>query len=490
MAVHDPCRLLERLLVEPNEQEWLEFKRDNIDPEKLGRNVSALANSAMLADRERAFIVYGIEDTSKKKIGTKVRLNTEKQGGEDLHNWLARLLDPRITIEFLDFDCDGQRFSIVVIEPSFDRPVSFSGTEYVRVGQNTRKLREFPERERALWLATGRRKFEDAIALSNQTAEQVFEKLDISASYDLADEEKPTSDAEIINKLIRREYIVDNMEGGYDITNLGAILFAKNIQEFPSISGKAVRVIKYAGTDKRKSESEQEGVLGYAAGFARMLRYILGRIPSEEFYKDGVRRMVPLIPEIAVREVLANALIHQDFTIYGSAPLVEIYSNRVEVTNPGASLIDVDRMIDERGSRNEKLARAMRGLGLCEERGGGLDKALLAIEIRQLPAPDFTSSNNAMRVTLFGPKPFSKMSKSEKMRACYYHSVIRYVTHEYMSNSSLRERFSLSDEEYQSVSTVISQAIKAGRIVPADPEQGKRNARYVPYWARAEITAE
>lgn len=51
-----------------------------------------------------------------------------------------------------------------------------------------------------------------------------------------------------------------------------------------------------------------------------------------------------------------------------------------------------------------------------------------------------------------------------------------------MSNSSLRERFSLPDEDYQAVSAVIGEAIRAQRIIPADPDQGKRNARYVPYW--------
>jgi predicted HTH transcriptional regulator len=127
----------------------------------------------------------------------------------------------------------------------------------------------------------------------------------------------------------------------------------------------------------------------------------------------------------------------------------------------------------------------MRGLGLCEERGGGLDKALIAIELNQLPAPEFSPSANAMRVTLFGPKPFVKMSKGEKLRACFYHCVIRYVTHDFMSNASLRERFSLEDEDYQAVSSVISHAIRGGRIAPADPNQGKRNARYIPYWAAA-----
>jgi ATP-dependent DNA helicase RecG len=138
-------------------------------------------------------------------------------------------------------------------------------------------------------------------------------------------------------------------------------------------------------------------------------------------------------------------------------------------------------MLDERRSRNEQLASIMRVFGLCEERGGGLDKTLIEIEAVHLPAPDFISSENAMRVVLFAPRPFSEMTKKDKVRACFFHCILRWLKHDYMSNFTLRERFSLPQD--QAVSAVISECIKANKIAPADKEQGKRNAKYVPYWA-------
>jgi ATP-dependent DNA helicase RecG len=168
----------------------------------------------------------------------------------------------------------------------------------------------------------------------------------------------------------------------------------------------------------------------------------------------------------------------------GAGPVVEIYQDRVEVSNPGNSLIAVDRIIDERCSRNEKMAAAMRELGICEERGGGIDKAIIEIEEMSLPAPDFVTSANSMRVVLFGPKKFGQLSKADKMWACFCHCVVRWLRHDFMNNTSLRQRFSLAKDEYQAVSAVISDAKKAKRIIPADADQGKRNARYVPYWAR------
>jgi predicted HTH transcriptional regulator len=273
------------------------------------------------------------------------------------------------------------------------------------------------------------------------------------------------------------------MEGGYDITNLGAILFARNIESFPSIATKSVRVIQYKGTDKMESRAEIEGKRGYAIGFSGLMQYIIDTLPSEEKYINGIRKMIPVYPEIAIREVIANALIHQDFTISGVGPVIEIYSDRVEITNPGNSLIEVDRIIDDRRSRNEKLASTMRDLHLCEERGGGWDKTMIAIEVvKNLPAPDIHSSEDSMRVTLFGPKQFNKLTKEDKLRACWYHCVLRWIKKDFMSNASLRERFSLPPDEYQAISGIISESIKRERIIPADPNQGNKYAKYVPYW--------
>ena len=484
MATKNPAQLLDRLCQEPNEFAWLEFKVNNSDPDVIGRYISACANAAILDGKERGFLVFGVEDRTRKRVGTDIRLDQLKKGGENFPNWISRMIDPKVGLEILDFEDGELRFAIICIEPAYERPVKFAGNEYIRFGENVKKLAEYPERERALWFATGRRKFEDAVALPHQTLEEVLALLDVDTFYKLVKEDKPQSAAEIIRKFCSWGFIKDDMEGAYDITNLGAILFADDISLFSSIKAKSVRIVKYVGRDKEKSDDEQEGRKGYAIGFSNLIRYIMAKLPREEKYVDGVRTMDSTYPEVAVREIVANALIHQDFTVNGSSPMIELYSDRIEVINPGNSLIEVDRIIDERRSRNEKLASTMRHLGLCEERGGGLDKAIIAIERKNLPAPDFNPSENSMRVILFGPRPFSMLSKAEKTRACFFHCVIRWLISDYMSNTSLRERFSLEDKDYQAASGIISEAVKAGRIAPAEDGQGNRNARYVPYWVK------
>jgi predicted HTH transcriptional regulator len=480
MATKNPLQLLSHLLSQHTESAWLEFKHNNGDPEMIGRCVSACANGAMLAGKERAFIVFGIENRTKQKVGTSIRLKEMTKGGENFENWLTRMVEPALLLEMHDIQENGLHFAIITIEPSYDRPVRFAGTEFIRVGENVKPLKNLPEQERALWLATSRHKFESAIALSHQSSEQVLELLDTEQYYSLTQKAKPKSQEEVIRQFTLLGCLKDDFEGGHDITNLGALLFARDLNNFASVAKKSVRVIKYVGRDKTKSEREIEGRKGYAVGFAGLITFIRSQIPTEEDYVDGVRQMNPIFPSVAIREVIANALIHQDFTVSGAAPVVEIYQDRIEVINPGNSLIEVDRIIDERRSRNEKLASTMRELGICEERGGGIDKAILEIETRSLPAPEFIASANSMRVVIFGPKPFNKLSRSEKIWACFCHCVVRWLRHDYMSNTTLRERFQLTPEEYQAASTVIADAKKAKRIVPAEEGQGNKYAKYVP----------
>lgn len=483
MGIADPVALLNRLCDESSESTWLEFKENRSDPEMLGRWVSACANAAILSGRDRGFLIFGVQNDSREKVGTSVRLKALKKGGENFENWLSRTIEPRLMFELLDFEHEGKNFAIISIETSYERPVRFSGTEYIRIGENVRKLAEFPEHERSLWLATGRRRFEDATALPNVKAEEVMKLLDFGAYYRLTKEPVPTERNEAFRRFCALGFLKDNLQDRYDITNLGAILFAADLDTFPSVQRKSVRVIRYAGRDKRKALGETEGKKGYAVGFQGLLTHVKSILPYDESYEAGLRSEHSIYPDTAIREVIANALIHQDFIITGSAPVIEVYQDRLEVTNPGNSLIELDRIIDERRSRNEKLAQAMRALGICEERGGGLDKALIEIEEMNLPAPDFHSSENSMRVVLLGPRSFKQLSKTEKLRAGFYHCILRWIAADPMSNSSLRERFRLEDSEYQTASAIISELTKMERIKPADVNQGNRNARYIPYFA-------
>ncbi len=491
MTVSNTCASLDRLLDEGREKSWLEFKHNAIEPAEIGKYISALANASLLEGMDKAFLVFGIEDETLRKVGTDFNPAKSKKGNDALENWLTHKLDPPVRAIFNAFSCEDRNFVIVEIEPSYFKPVKFEGNAYVRIGTHTKKLLDFPELERSLWLATGKRRFENAIALANAGKTQVLDLLDWKAYYAFLKLPQPENPDEVIRTFIQQKYITDEFDGSFAITNLGALLWAKDLNIFQSVSRKTVRITRYFGTDAQNSGKTSEGLRGYALDFEDIVKFICQQTPQREKIVSAIRRTIPIIPEISIREVLANALIHQDLSAAGSGPLVEIYENRIEVSNPGTPLGDVDRIIDEAPRlRNELLARSMRVLGLCEELGKGIDKAIMAIENVAaedrlfLAPPIFRKTENGFTVILFGHKTFKALSREERLRTCYQHCVLAYLRNDFMNNSSLRERFSLQKDEYQSVSAVIAEAIAAGSIVPADEEQGRKHARYIPAWAK------
>ena len=189
-------------------------------------------------------------------------------------------------------------------------------------------------------------------------------------------------------------------------------------------------------------------------------------------------------PLPSVREAIANSLIHQDLYITGAAPVVEIFDNRIEVTNPGTPLVDVLRIIDNPPkSRNEKLASLMRRLKMCEELGRGWDRMVLACEAQHLPAPRIEVFQENTKVTLFSEISFSNISMEDKLWSCYLHACLMYIQGDALTNKSLIERFNVSETSAGSISRLIKEAISQGKIKALDPDTAKRYMRYIPIWA-------
>lgn len=164
--------------------------------------------------------------------------------------------------------------------------------------------------------------------------------------------------------------------------------------------------------------------------------------------------------------------------------MIEIFSTRMEVTNPGVPLVATDRFLDSPPqSRNEALASFMRRINICEERGTGIDKVVFETELYQLPAPVFEVTERHTRSLLFASKSFADMSKEERIRACYLHCCLRYVKREATHNSSLRERFRIEQKNQAQVSRVIKDTVNAGLIRAYDPDAGTKSMHYVPCWA-------
>jgi predicted HTH transcriptional regulator len=429
------------------------------------------------------YLVFGIDDKSQKVIGTNFRPKQHKIGNEELENWLLQRTSPRIEVLIYEILYHGNLVSLFQIQAAHSQPTCFSHIDYIRVGSITRFLKDFPEKEKKIWNKAPKQAFEKGIACIVESAADVVAVLDTQCYFDLLKIGYPSTREAVIEKFIIEKFI-KKTPTGIAITNLGALLFAKNIQDFDTVKRKAVRVIQYEGKNKLKTIKEYEGIYGYAVGFEGMIKYINDLLPTNEIIGQALRDTISMYPQIAVRELVANAIIHQDFEENGTGPVVEIFSDRIEISNPGLPLITPNRFIDECQSRNEDLASMMRRFRICEERGSGMDKVVANIEIFQLPAYDALIQEKHTKVILYAYQKFANMDKQDRIRACYQHACLKYVMNEKMTNTTLRERFKIADENAAMVSRIIKDTAQAGLIKEEDPKNNSRKfVKYIPIWA-------
>ena len=352
--------LLTELCSLTKETEWVEFKHNRAEPEEIGEYISALSNSAALHRKDLAYMVWGVEDSTHNVVGTTFKPRATKVGNEEIENWLLRSLSPGIDFQIHEFKHDNGAIVILEIQPARTAPVRFKENEWIRVGTYKKKLKEYPAKEAALWKTFNEVPFEKGIALKGTDSDGVLRLIDYPTCFELLAQPLPDNRVGILDRLKREKVIIERGGGKYDITNLGAILFAKDIREFDRLARKALRVVQYDGRNRVQTIREQEGAKGYAVGFEGAIGFINNLLPTNEQIEQALRKEVPVYPEIAIRELVANALIHQDFSLTGTGPMVEIFDDRIEITNPGTPLIDTLRFIDEPvGSKNSADRKAL-----------------------------------------------------------------------------------------------------------------------------------
>jgi len=462
---------IDRWRASPSERQRLEFKeaKSQFDNQKLYDYCVALANEG------GGHLVLGVADKPPRAVVGTAAFN-------DLVAMEKRLF------EVLGFRVDIE----AVAHPSgrvlvFQIPSRPKGSAYHRDGRYLMRsgdsLVAMSEDRLRLIFAEGMSDWLEQSSKSGLEAQEVIELLDTQSFFELIKLPYPTERSAVLDRLAG-ERLIDEGVGAYSIRRLGGLLLAKRLTDFPDLARKAARVVVYIGRSKLETRIDQTSVKGYAVGFQELVRFVMEQLPQNEVVEDALRREVKLVPEIAVRELVANALIHQDFAMGGASVMVEIYEDRVEFSNPGEPIVPVERFIDGYQSRNERLADLMRRMGICEEKSSGIDRVVNAAEAFQLPAPDFRVVSRRTVATIFGPKPFDAMDREERVRACYQHCALRWVMNERMTNQSLRERFHLPESKNVIVSQVIAATIESGLIKPDEKVGGSRRyARYLPFWA-------
>ncbi len=455
----------------PSENQRLEFK----EAKNQLNNKDLYAYCVAIANEGGGFLVLGIADKPPRAVvGTRAFNNPVAMAEK-----LFEIIGFRVDIEEVAHP-DGR--VLVFHIPSRPKGTAYhlDGAYLMRSGG---RLVAMTEDQLRRIFAEGQPDWLEEPSRCGLDSQQVVELLDTQALFKLLKLPYPTERQGVIDRLLQ-ERLIDEVDGVFSIRRMGGLLLARKLDDFEDLSRKAARVIVYPGTSKLNTKLDQLGTKGYAVGYQGLVRFVMDQLPQNEVIEDALRKEEKLVPEIVIRELVANALIHQDLAMSGASVMVEVYSNRVEISNPGKPIVPIERFIDGYQSRNERMANLMRRMGICEEKSSGIDKVVHAAEVYQLPAPDFRAGHQRTIVTIHGPKDFEAMDRDDRVRACFQHCALKWVMSERMTNQSLRERFHLPENKSATVSQVISFTIESGLIKPDEKVGGSRKfARYLPFWA-------
>lgn len=470
-ALHDSLHPI------PTEHNNLDWKSDlSPNKDKMAHHLSAFANND-----GGGFLVFGVNND-----GQFVPITKEKAEGivNKLSNIATNRLQPAVQIEHGFVEYEGHPLLFIHIPEQRNKPVHMRGDNpydaYWRSGGSTRPMPE--DMVRRIMAQTEGYAFEQQIAKRNISAEEVMSLLSYETIFALKHKIVPENTDSIMRYLNNCRICTP---GGHvdtwNITNMGALLFARNLQDFPALKHRYVIIRRYNGINNRNLLIEHIETRGYAVSFEDIVEFTMRNTSVETI--DILRNSAPTYPHIAIRELIANAIVHQDFMISGISLTIEIFSNRLVITNPGTPLNDIRCLIHmPPASRNNDLAQTMYELGMCERRGSGLDRAVAALEEMFLPAVRFEKNELSTTIKLFPRKATKEMSKQERIDICYQHACLMYEDNKPINNQSIRNRFRLANNQTAMATRIINDTLQMGLIKPAESDAARKFRAYYPYY--------
>lgn len=381
--------LVDRLRALPTETEWLEFKRNNADPQEIGEYLSALANEACLRNQPQGYLVFGIDDSAHEVVGSSFDPYASKaKGNQDLLPWLGALLEPNPGVDVHVVEHTGGRVVMFAVGPARDRPVLFSGKAWCRAGSSKTELARHPEKERALWTrghdwsaeVCSRASLADldpeAIA---KAREQFLVKHPVQAG-----ELASWDDLSFLNKarLLRQG----------EVTHAALVLLGRG--EAATLLAPAVAKVSWILKDADNRELDYEHIAPpfLLAGdrlLKRLRNLTVRALPSGTLFPQEITQYDPWV----LREALHNSIAHQDYRRHARITVVE-FPDRVLLTNAGSFLPGSVRTVIEQDApqllyRNPFLADAMVELNLIDTQGGGIKRMFETQRRRSFPLPDY-----------------------------------------------------------------------------------------------------
>ena len=368
------------------EREWFEFKVNWCDPIKIGEYVSALSNSAALADKSHGLLIWGIQDKTHKIVGTKFDFDCDVKN-EPLKHFLARQLKPDINFKFQDLRFSNKRVVVLVIPAAKEVPTEFAKERYVRIGSSTVSLRKYPKLETDLF-AKLRHDTPTITNTSSNYQNLTFKQLFMYyAAKGIA---------------LNRNTFVNNLglkteDGKYNIL---AQLLSDN-------SHVSINVAIFTGANKsdKMYSLKQFGYQCLLYSLDDILRYadIVNIVQTDESQRVVERKDTNLFDKDACREAIINAFLH-NYWLDEDEPMFTIYSNRIEILSRGTIPPKQTKegfFAGESVPVNRKLSEIFLQLHISEKTGRGVP-----IIINKYGRKAYTFRDSSILVTI----PYNRLS--------------------------------------------------------------------------------
>jgi len=448
MTSSDLTPLLLKLVGTPKETEWVEFKRNNTNPEEIGEYLSAISNSAALHRATMGYIVWGVEDSTHRIVGTSFSPHKEKVGNEELESWLLRLLTPRIDFRIHEFKCGEQFIVIFEVPAASHTPVKFKQQEFVRIGSYKKRLAEFPEKERQLWLLLSRPVGDWSAQVCLRATLNDLDPRAITHARNqykvknprLANEVDSWDDQSFLNKA---KVCIDGQ-----VTRTALILLGREEAEHHLSPSKAqiTWVLKdQSGVELDYTHLFPPLILNAEEAFKNVRNLTYRYMRDDSLFPFEINKYDPWV----IREALHNCIAHQDYTRGGRINLVE-EEDALILTNQGHFLLGTLEQVIERDSppevyRNPFLANAMVSLNMIDTIGSGIKRMFHKQRKRFFPLPDYDLSDpERVRVRITG-----------KVLDENYTRVLMSTTDlslaEVIALDKTQKRLPLTDEEFRSL---------------------------------------
>jgi ATP-dependent DNA helicase RecG len=371
-------------LLRRHEDKTLEFKRDLSSPDRVVATVVAFANAS------GGTVVIGVEDKSRVVRGVSQATDVE----ERLANLVADRITPGLLVDIAIVPWRKKNLVTAEVYPSaqrphFDKTLGPEHGTFVRIGSSNRLADEALRAELARGLGTS------------------FDETPLaSASKDDLDPRYAASVLHRASKLSESNLLalraLDRTPSGLRPTVGGYLLFRRGATS-ELLPDAWVHAGRFAGRDRTRIADTKrlEGRLFELVDGA--LEFLDRTLDTAiEVASTAAHRELRPIPEAALREAMVNAVVHADYRQRGAPLRVAVYSDRVEIENPGQllpGLTVADLYAGTSRLRNRMIGRVFAARGYIEQWGSGVKRMVEACEAAGKPVPVIDELPGRIRVT-------------------------------------------------------------------------------------------